>query len=63
MKKSKNSKVYLKNSICNFTPLFDIDYTKKKNIISASFFKLKKGSYKDFSKYVDGLYNLYNFIK
>lgn len=63
MKKSKNSKDYLKNSICNFTPLFDIDYTKKKNIYSASFFKIKKGGYKDFSKYVDGLDSLYHHIE
>ena len=55
-------KEYLKNSICKFTPLFKIDYNKKKNIISASFFKMSEGAYKDFSKYTDGLILFYNYI-
>ena len=48
-------KKYLKNPLCEFTPLFKIDYNKKKNIISASFFKMSEGAYKNFSKYTDGL--------
>jgi hypothetical protein len=51
-------KEYLKNNICNFTPLFDIDYKKKKNIISCCFFKMKEGGYKDFEKYTNGLKSL-----
>ena len=53
---------YLKNSICKFTPLFEIDYNKKKNIISCSFFKMSEGAYKNFSKYTNGLKIFYNYI-
>ena len=54
-------KKYLENSICNFTPLFEIDYTKKKNIISCCFFK-RKNYYKDFSIYINGIQALYNSV-
>jgi hypothetical protein len=55
---------YLNNSICNFTPLFNIDYTIKKNIVSCCFFKRSTSYYKDFSKYVNGIEKLYyNVIK
>ena len=50
--------MYLTNSICKFTPLFDIDYTKKKNIISVSLFKMANSGYKNFNKYITRLYNL-----
>lgn len=53
---------YLKNEICKFTPLFDIDYSKKHNIMSACFFKMKNSGYKDFSKYINGLNTLNNII-
>lgn len=49
---------YLENTICQFTPLFDIDYTKRQNILSVSLFKLVKG-YKKFDIYLNGL-NLLN---
>lgn len=52
-------KKYLENPICNFTPLFEIDYTEKKNIISCCFFKRNDSYYKDFSKYINGLESLY----
>jgi hypothetical protein len=55
--------MYLKNDLCNFTPLFDIDYTKKKNIISVSLFKMYTGGYKNFNKYIIGLFNLVKTIK
>ena len=55
-------KKYLENSICNFTPLFEIDYTIKKNLISCCFFKRYNLYYKDFSKYIDGLQILYNHV-
>ena len=55
-------KKYLENSICNFTPLFKIDYTIKKNIIACCFFKRYNSYYKDFSKYIDGLQALYNTV-
>ena len=48
-------KKYLENDICNFTPLFEIDYTKKQNIICISLFKMHGGGYKDFSLYTNGL--------
>lgn len=51
---------YLKNPICNFTPLFNIDYSVKKNIVSCSFFKMATTGYKDFSSYIDGIKILYN---
>ncbi len=54
-------KKYLENSICNFTPLFNIDYTKKKNIISCCFFK-KYNSHKDLSVYLDGIQALYHSV-
>lgn len=53
---------YLKNNICNFKPLFPIDYTIKKNIVSCSFFKIETGAYKDFNVYIDGLEKLYKNI-
>ena len=49
------NKKYLENNICEFNPLFEIDYTQKKNIISASLFKMSNGGYKDFNKYLDGI--------
>ena len=47
--------LYLKNDICDFEPLFEIDYRKKQNILSASFFKLEEKGYKDFNKYLEGI--------
>ena len=57
------NKHYLENSICKFTPLFKINYLKKKNIFSGVFFKLKKGSYKKFSLYLYGIKKLLKYIK
>lgn len=54
--------MYLKNSICKFNPLFEIDYSKKKNIISASFFKIQGGGYTSFEKYLNGIFLLNEFI-
>jgi hypothetical protein len=57
-------KKYLDNQICYFTPLFNIDYTHTKNLISCCFFKRSKSYYKDFSRYVTGIEKLYyNVIK
>jgi len=53
---------YLDNKVCKFTPLFPIDYSKKKNIVSCSFFKLKSTSYKNFNLYIDGLEKLYKNV-
>ena len=58
-----STREYLKNPICNFTPLFPIDYNKKQNIISACFFKMESSGYKDFSKYTDGIKKLSNTIR
>jgi hypothetical protein len=54
---------YLENPICELTPLFNIDYKKKKNIISASFFKMAGGSYKDFTKYSNGVLYLAKYVR
>jgi hypothetical protein len=54
---------YLKNDICNFTPLFDIDYNNKINIISCSLFKMPSGGYKNFDKYLNGLAKLNEHVK
>lgn len=54
---------YLKNSLCDLQPLFDINYNKKINIISCCFFKLENGSYKKFNKYTNGLRFLNNYVK
>ena len=56
-------KRYLENSICNLTPLFNIDYRKKQNIVSCSFFKIEGGGYKNFSRYIDGLVILEDYVK
>ena len=53
---------YLDNNICELTPLFPIDYSIKKNIISCSFFKLSTTPYKNFNKYIDGLEVLYEEV-
>jgi hypothetical protein len=55
-------KKYLENSICNFKPLFNIDYTIKKNIIACCFFKRSGLYYKDFSRYTDGIQALYHSV-
>lgn len=54
---------YLENPICELTPLFNIDYKKKKNIISASFFKMAGASYKDFTKYSNGVLYLAKYVR
>ena len=53
---------YLENEICKFTPLFEIDYSKKINIISTVLFKLKTTGYKPFLKYVNGVQYLSNVM-
>jgi hypothetical protein len=53
---------YLKNKICKFIPLFDFNPNIKKNIVSACFFKMNKGGYKDFSRYYDGINFLYKVM-
>lgn len=58
-----SEKEYLKNDICKFTPLFDIDYSKKKNIFSAVFFKLRGKPYKKFVVYIQGLKNLSEYVQ
>lgn len=53
---------YLKNDICKFTPLFDIDYKIKKNLICGSLFKMKN-SYRSLDKYIDGIKIITDHIK
>jgi hypothetical protein len=53
---------YLENNICEFELLFDIDYSKKTNILSACFFKMNK-HYKNFSIYLDGLKRLIKLLE
>ena len=54
---------YLENNICKFKPLFEIDYSKKINIVSTVFFKMKDSGYKPFSRYLMGVQYLANVIK
>lgn len=54
---------YLINPICNFTPLFKIDYSKKVNIVSCVFFKMYNKGYKDFQNYTNGLVDLSIYVK
>ena len=46
---------YLKNPICKFIPLYKFNLNVKKNVVSACFFKMRKGGYKDFNKYLKGV--------
>lgn len=52
---------YLENPICKFTPLFNIDYSVKKNLLCCSFFKMASKSYKDLSIYLNGLKVLHDY--
>jgi hypothetical protein len=53
---------YLQNKICKFIPLFEFNPNIKKNIISSCFFKMRTGSYKNFSKYINGITILHDHI-
>lgn len=53
---------YLSNPICNFDILTEINYNKKKNILSTCFFKMLK-HYKNFNIYVNGIKKLLNLVK
>ena len=53
---------YLTNPFCKFKTHFKFDDNKKYNIISMSFFKMKKG-YKKFYIYINGLKRSINFRK
>lgn len=46
---------YLENKLCKFTPLFDINYNKKVNMLSACFFIMENRGYKELNKYTNGL--------
>ena len=52
---------YLYNELVEFTPLFDINYNIKKNLLCGTFFKLKN-SYKDFNIYINSLVTFYSNI-
>ena len=52
---------YLENKIFKFTPLFNIKYNIKKNLICSSLFKIKE-LYKSFDKYINNLENIYYTI-
>ncbi len=54
---------YLQNPICKLTPLFQVDYSKKQNIVSSCFFKMDTGGYKAFARYTNGLKNLSILVK
>jgi hypothetical protein len=51
---------YLKNDICNFEVLFDINYNKV-NILSTCFFKMDK-HYKNFNIYIKGIKKIINMV-
>jgi len=52
---------YLENKLFKFTPLFNINYNNKKNLICSSLFKIKE-LYKSFDKYIDILEDIYYII-
>jgi hypothetical protein len=52
----------LKNPFCKFKLHFDIDFNKKQNIISCSFFKISK-PYKKLSVYVDGIKAVIKYVE
>ena len=49
---------YLENPFCTLTPLFDFNPDKKYDIISISLFKMPGGGYKDYDRYIDGIFGL-----
>lgn len=53
---------YLENNICKLIPLFDFNPAIKKNIFSSCFFKMRKGGYKNFSNYLNGIKIIYDVI-
>lgn len=53
---------YLRNPICNFTPLFNMT-KKKKKIVSSSLFRIYGGEYKDFeTRYMSELVHVNRFV-
>lgn len=54
---------YLSNNICRFYPLSEIDFSKKKTIVSVVLFKLYGGGYKSFDLYLDGLERISKYVK
>lgn len=52
---------YLINNVCKFTPLFNLNLTKKQNILSCTLFRLENG-YKNFNIYIRGLAQLNKFV-
>ena len=52
---------YLENKLFKFTPLFNINYNIKKNLICSSLFRIKE-LYKSFDKYIDILEDIYYII-
>jgi hypothetical protein len=54
---------YLKNNFCKFKPLFNLDLSINKNILSACFFRKTGVAYRDMSLYVNGLVNLNQGVK
>ena len=65
MKNGKNTynNEYLSNPICKFTPIRVRNITEKKNIVSATFFKLEYGAYKNFMMYVNGIGFIVEYMK
>jgi hypothetical protein len=53
--------IYLKNDICEFETLFDLNLQKKVNIITTCFFKMGN-HYKNINKYIDGLKKIVKLI-
>jgi hypothetical protein len=55
---------YLENNICEFEPLFNIEFNKKKNLYVTSLFKMfGTGGYKKFFLYINGLTLLNNYSR
>lgn len=60
--KNKNNNEYLSNPICKFTPIRVRNITENKNIVSASFFKIESGAYKNFSLYINGIKHINEYM-
>jgi len=55
--------IYLKNDICEFEPLFELNTSKRQKIVSTVFFKMQENAYKDFSEYTEGIQNLSKYVQ
>ena len=58
----KYKNVYFQNPICSLIPLYHPNQ-RKQNIVSTCLFRMRKGSYKNFNRYVNGIFHLSNSLQ